>query len=583
MKKKSLAILLSLCMMLSLLPLTARAAEFSGLGTEADPYLIETAAQLAQMAELVNAGNAAYKAAYYKLMNNLSLADYGADWNENKGWIPIGHADTNGFSGHFDGNGKVIAGLYIDHTGYNNTGLFGLVTSGSIKKLGLADVDVSGGYWSGGLLGYSTGIKINDCWVTGAVSGRDNVGGLAGYVSGNLINCYVIGSVTGTHSTSRYIGGVVGRISGGSAINCYATGAVSGRDYVGGLVGSIVTGSKITNCAALNISVTGVSNVGRIVGYHGATLSGNIAFVGMLNAAGDTTWDQKGLTARDGADVTADALQKLSGFPSGFDAAPWLHIRGKLPGHGAPVVMPEHLRALSGIVMGIEITVVPDKTVYDVGEALDLTGLVIAVTYGDDDVEDITSNYEALGVTFSGFDSSVPGTVTVTAAYEGYTDTFTVTVIAPIVVDKTALAAAIAAFEALNEADYTIASWSDAAAAYADACLVYDDPAASQEAVDAATAALNDAIARLVLLSDVIITINNPVIITVRRGQSVQLTVTTTPEGAALQNVWSSANSDWVSVDENGVVTALVINKTVFVTVVTEGGSTATIAVRVIA
>jgi hypothetical protein len=55
--------------------------QFAGSGTNADPYLIETAAQLANLAELVNAGNTAYNDKCYKLENNIDLFGYGANFN----------------------------------------------------------------------------------------------------------------------------------------------------------------------------------------------------------------------------------------------------------------------------------------------------------------------------------------------------------------------------------------------------------------------------------------------------------------------------------------------------------------------
>ena len=55
-----------------------------GSGTSDEPYIIQTAAQLAQLATLVNAGNAAYND---QLAGNIDLADYGAEFNTGRGWI----------------------------------------------------------------------------------------------------------------------------------------------------------------------------------------------------------------------------------------------------------------------------------------------------------------------------------------------------------------------------------------------------------------------------------------------------------------------------------------------------------------
>jgi GH43 family beta-xylosidase len=68
--------------------------------------------------------------------------------------------------------------------------------------------------------------------------------------------------------------------------------------------------------------------------------------------------------------------------------------------------------------------------------------------------------------------------------------------------DKSALAAAVAAAEALNQADYTTASWGPLAQALADGQDVLGDPVATQDEIDDATAALEAALAGLVPLGD---------------------------------------------------------------------------------
>ena len=83
--------------------LTAKAQTyFAGWnGTEGNPYIIETAAQLSKLAELVNEGDADYNEAYYQLSKDIDLSDYGTGFNNGEGWIPIGNTD-NPFQGKFD-------------------------------------------------------------------------------------------------------------------------------------------------------------------------------------------------------------------------------------------------------------------------------------------------------------------------------------------------------------------------------------------------------------------------------------------------------------------------------------------------
>ena len=78
-------------------------------------------------------------------------------------------------------------------------------------------------------------------------------------------------------------------------------------------------------------------------------------------------------------------------------------------------------------ITGITVKTAPTKTAYTIGDTFDPSGLVLTATYSDASTADVTYSADA-GITFSGFDSSSAGTKTVTAAYEGQTATFTVTV-----------------------------------------------------------------------------------------------------------------------------------------------------------
>ena len=74
-------------------------------------------------------------------------------------------------------------------------------------------------------------------------------------------------------------------------------------------------------------------------------------------------------------------------------------------------------------ITGISVTA-PSKTSYFVGEDIDLTGgkITVSYNYGDPVELDLTP------AMISGFDSTTPGTKTITVSYEGFTDTFEVTV-----------------------------------------------------------------------------------------------------------------------------------------------------------
>ena len=183
------------------------------------------------------------------------------------GWEPISAGGN--FSGVLDGNGHTIANLYINRTA-KGVGLFSILSAtGTIKNVGLLDVDVQGGgtfNYIGSLVGQNNGLIINS-YAAGSIRGRGSsniIGGLVGTNTGSIINSYASGVVNG----NRVVGGLAGQ-NQGSIINSYATGNIQGHDPSGGLVGDN-TGS-ITNSYALS-QVQSRSRAGGLVG----TNSGNI-------------------------------------------------------------------------------------------------------------------------------------------------------------------------------------------------------------------------------------------------------------------------------------------------------------------
>ena len=294
---------------------------FRGEGTLANPYQVSTPAQLAKLAELVNAGNTDYDSKYYKLMNNLDLSGYASG----EGWVPIGADSLKPFKGIFYGNGKQITGLTINRTGSTCQGLFGYIGAGMVENLGVVTVGVSGNEYVGGVAGYVGGGTVDNCYVTGSISGNDYVGGVTGNVNngGSVRYCYATGQVTAT----------------GSNVNA------------GGLVGRVQNGT-VTNCAALNSGVTATSTangIGRITGrLQSGALSGNIAFSGMTVTVGGSP---KGSLAEGGNEIDGEgkdkaALQTAGAFPSAFKTTPWTYTAGKLPGLGGTAAdMPAYLQA----------------------------------------------------------------------------------------------------------------------------------------------------------------------------------------------------------------------------------------------
>jgi hypothetical protein len=152
-------------------------------------------------------------------------------------------------------------------------GLAGFSIEGSISNC-YSTGAVSGSSNSddvGGLVGYNYQSGISNCYSTGTVGGNVDVGGLAGYSDEGsiLINCYSTGTVSGS---SAFVGGLVGYNYDGSISNCYSTGAVSGFSNslaVGGLVGYHETGD-IRNCYSTGqvSGYSGSQEVGGLVGYN---------------------------------------------------------------------------------------------------------------------------------------------------------------------------------------------------------------------------------------------------------------------------------------------------------------------------
>jgi hypothetical protein len=248
----------------------------SGAGTSTDPYIIITKEQLEALSLITNSGYD-FKDKYIRLGANIALNDTSVNggwqnWDNNgtglNQWTPIGNNVNNvkkPFRGNFDGNGKVVSGLYIydySYSGYK--GFFGYVENASISNLGLVNFYVncpsSGAHHIGGIAGevVNSG-TITNSYAIGNVKGRDNyVGGISGY-GGTITSSYFIGDVSGSGS----VGGISG--SGGTITNSYAIGNVksSGGGYVGGISNDY---ANVTNSYFAGTVTGTVGYVGSIIG-----------------------------------------------------------------------------------------------------------------------------------------------------------------------------------------------------------------------------------------------------------------------------------------------------------------------------
>ncbi len=314
-------------------PITVFTPDLAGAGTELDPYQITNAIELNKIRNYLGES---FAGKCFKLINDIDLTSYltstGAGYDAGSFWLPIGD-NVNQFRGTFDGNNHKITFLKVNRATTLYVGLFGFAGNGSlIKNLGV-DIDpasyVKGGSVVGGITGFAEGSAINNCYVTGTVTGIFYVGGLIGINAGSTGNdCFVNGSVIGedylgglvgvSSSFSTYtrsytncsvtgtgstIGGLIGHAEGSIINKCYSIGTVTGVSYLGGLTGRLY-GSSISNCYTKN-SVNGHDLVGGISGFNQGNINysyasgavSGISDVGGIAGASDSSivncfWDR---------------------------------------------------------------------------------------------------------------------------------------------------------------------------------------------------------------------------------------------------------------------------------------------------
>ena len=175
-------------------------------------YTVYNADGLMNIAELVNGGKTDIN---ITLDKNIDLTG--------KAWTPIGTDYDNSYKGTFDGGGHTITGLTFT-TNDEFAGLFGwLNRAGTVKNVVMEGVQITSNQIYGG-----------------------SIGGVVGYSWGTIENCSVSGSVSGT----VYVGGVVGAQIGGSITGCSSSATVKGTVDVGGVAGQTNSSATLTACYA---------------------------------------------------------------------------------------------------------------------------------------------------------------------------------------------------------------------------------------------------------------------------------------------------------------------------------------------
>ena len=279
MKKKVLSLLLTLCLVMTFVPMAAFAAETNRIS-------ITTVAELLQFAEAVDKGEYDNKAdAVVSLDADLDLTGVA--------WKPIGSVfDGDGnllhyFSGKFYGNGHTISNLDFSEnygkTEYPSFGFFSEVYGAEISGLtiqGKLDVSNSGYVYFGTVAGVAADSKISDCVSDVSFTDTDKyINGtvaLCGYAINSTIEyCQNKGNFSITKDVSSFqMGGIVGLAQNSTVQYCANTGDMtSWAPCTGGIVGQLFQNSKIINCYSTGKMVplgNGTTDFGGIAGIVGA-------------------------------------------------------------------------------------------------------------------------------------------------------------------------------------------------------------------------------------------------------------------------------------------------------------------------
>ena len=221
-------------------------------------YTVYNADGLMNVAELVNGGKTDIN---ITLDKNIDLTG--------KGWTPIGTDYDNAYTGTFDGGGHTITGLTIT-TNDEYVGLFGYLGNfgkfGTVKNVVMDGIQITCNH----RLGYA--------------------GGVAGYSRGTIENCSVSGSVSGTVS----VGGVVGAQRDGSITGCSSSATVKGTLNVGGVAGQTIFGATLTACYATGnviIEIDRTQNIsgGGLVGFNDGISLLSCYATGNVTSTGSST------------------------------------------------------------------------------------------------------------------------------------------------------------------------------------------------------------------------------------------------------------------------------------------------------
>ena len=288
---------MAICMMIFCVPMGVFAAEapsFSGgTGTQGDPWLIASQADLTALAEFLNSGNAETfdtenanvgncHGYYFKQTADIDLTGVS--------WEPIGYSGGYYFAGNYDGGGHSITNAVstgkVDPEGYATAGIFGWVAFGSVANLHVKNANfVATGQnnysYVGGIAGVCYGSSIKNCSVENSSleSRRNNnnncAGSIVGYSTGGTFE--KCAAENNQIRTMAYGGGFVGEVdddpnygAGNSTFtNCYVANCTvisetddsQGTSFSGGFAGEITDSTlTIQNCYVYQATLSTVGN-----------------------------------------------------------------------------------------------------------------------------------------------------------------------------------------------------------------------------------------------------------------------------------------------------------------------------------
>ncbi len=235
---------------------------FKGSGTESDPWIIQSAEELTQLALLCEREYSKYGSAHYRMGADIDMSDV-TDFS------PIG-SEEHPFNGEFDGNGYVISSLVF--VGDEYAGIFGYTDKDAyIHHLGLEDIYFTTSSTSisliGGVAAVTNESKIDSCYFDGVIvspitdsAGMSVIGGIVGQMyEATVSNCYNIGTVSGPVAGHLFmqLGGIVGGVNGfvfsrDRIVNCYNAGTVNitknfGKRSDGAIIG-FAPSNGVKNC-----------------------------------------------------------------------------------------------------------------------------------------------------------------------------------------------------------------------------------------------------------------------------------------------------------------------------------------------